>query len=195
MLAFLEREIWSQKFTQIALVYKPTALTENALEPILSKLGWAAPRSLANGFKVALKGLQTVNPAISEAAKVKFEEGKNQVKDQNLELAIACFREAITLQPDYAAAYNQLGNALQGLGQSDEAIACYQQVLEINPNVAAAHCNLGSIWQMQGKFKEAIAAYQRAIIIKPDFALAHRNLGGLLASQGQLTIPSAVPET
>jgi tetratricopeptide (TPR) repeat protein len=78
-------------------------------------------------------------------------------------------------------AYNQLGNALQGLGESEQAIAAYQKILEINPNVAAAHFNLGSIWQMQGKYEEAIAAYQRAIKLKPDFALAHRNLSGLVA--------------
>jgi len=181
MLAFLEREIWSQKFEQIALVYKPMALTENALEPILSKLGWATPRSLTNGLKVALKVLQTsVNP-VNDAAKLMFDAGKAQAKDNNLEKAIACFQEAIRLQPDYVAAYNQLGNALQGLGRSEEAIAVYQKTLEINPNVAAAYCNLGCIWQMQGKFEQAIAAYQRAIALKPNFALAHRNLSGLVA--------------
>jgi predicted O-linked N-acetylglucosamine transferase (SPINDLY family) len=136
---------------------------------------------------VALKALQNVknpiNPAISGSAKVKFEEGKNQVKDHNLEQAVICFQEAIALQPDYVGAYNQLGNALQGLGESEQAIACYQKILEINPNVAAAHCNLGSIWQTQEKFEAAIAAYQRAIALKPDFVLAHQNLGGLLASQ------------
>jgi uncharacterized protein (TIGR03032 family) len=196
MLAFLEREIWSQKFEQIGLIYEPTPLTENALEPIFSKLGWAEPRSLANGLKVALKVLQNVrNSPICEAAKVKFEEGQNQVKGKDLEGAIACYQEAIRLQPDYIAAYNQLGNALMTLDKSEEAIAVYQKILEINPNVAAVYCNLGCIWQMQEKFEQAISAYQRAIQIKPDFALAHRNLGGLLASQGKLTIPSTAPET
>ncbi|PZU98909.1 MAG: TIGR03032 family protein [Pseudanabaena sp.] len=199
MLAFLEREILEQKFEQITLVYEPTALAERALEPIFLRLGWATPRSLANGLKVALKVLQNVKnpiyPSISEVAKLKFEEGKKQVQAQDLAQAIICFREAIALQPDYVAAYNQLGNALQGLGKSDEAISAYRKILEINPNVAAAHCNLGSIWQIQGKYEEAIAAYQKAIELKPDFALAHRNLGGLLESQGRLTIPSSASET
>ena len=183
MLAFLEREIWSQKFEQIILVYEPTPLAEKALASMLRKLGWAEPRSLSNGLKFAQKLLQTsVNP-VNDAAKLMFDAGKAQVKENNLEKAIACYQEAIRLQGDYVAAYNQLGNVLQTLEQSDEAIAAYQKILEINPNVAAAHCNLGSIWQMQEKFEEAIAAYQRAIELKPDFALAHSNLGGLLANQ------------
>ena len=162
------------------------------------RLGWAEPRSLTNGLKVALKVLENVknpiNPHICEAAKLKFEKGKKQVLEWNLDQAIISFQEAISLQSDYVGAYNQLGNALQGLGRSEEAIAVYQKILEINPNVAAAYCNLGCIWQMQGKFEEAIAAYQRAITIKPGFTLAHRNLGGLLASQGRLTIPRVAPE-
>jgi tetratricopeptide (TPR) repeat protein len=182
MLAFLEREIFTQKCEQIALAYAPNTLADRALVPMFRKLGWTAPRSLANGVKVALKVLPTVNPPVSEAAKVKFKEGKDQVRLQNLEQAIACFQEAITLQTDYVAAYNQLGNALQGLGKSDEAIAAYQKILEINPNVAEAHCNLGCIWQIQGKTEEAIAAYQRAIQLKPDFALAYQNLGNLFSN-------------
>ena len=187
MLAFLEREIASQKFEQIALVYNPTALADQALTALFRKLGWATPRSLSNGLKFSQKLLQTrVKPMINEAARLKFEEGKKQVQAQNLEEAIVCFQAAIVLQPDYIAAHNQLGNALQGLGRSDEAILAYQKILEMNPNVAAAHCNLGSIWQMQGKFEEAIGAYQKAIEIQPDFALAYRNLDGLFASQGRV---------
>lgn len=187
MLAFLEREIASQKFEQIALVYNPTALADQALTALFRKLRWATPRSLSNGLKFSQKLLQTrVKPMINEAARLKFEEGKKQVQAQNLEEAIVCFQAAIVLQPDYIAAHNQLGNALQGLGRSDEAILAYQKILEMNPNVAAAHCNLGSIWQMQGKFEEAIGAYQKAIEIQPDFALAYRNLDGLFASQGRV---------
>jgi len=186
MLAFLEREIWSQKFEQIILVYEPTPLAEKALTSMLRKLGWAEPRSLSNGLKFTQKLLQTsVNP-VNDAAKLMFDAGKAQVKENNLEKAIACYQEAICLQGDYVAAYNQLGNVLQTLGKSEEAIACYQKVLEINPNMAAAHCNLGSIWQIQGKTEEAIAAYQRAIKLKPDFGLAYQNLGKLYGNQRQL---------
>lgn len=40
-----------------------------------------------------------------------------------MEQAITCFRKEIALQPDYVAAYNQIGNALQTFGRSDLAIA------------------------------------------------------------------------
>ncbi|WP_414754408.1 TIGR03032 family protein [Anabaena sp. CCY 9910] len=123
------------------------------------------------------------NHPIVETARSQFHQGKAQARQGDLTRAIACFQAAIQLQPDYIAAYNQLGNALQGLGQLDAAIAAYQQILSLNPNVAQAHCNLGAIWQMQGKTEEAIAAYQRAIQLKPDLAVAHQNLANLVGDK------------
>ena len=205
MMAFLERELLTQKCHQVELVYSPILLTEKALEVIFSKLGWQSPTPIGNNLQRAYKrlisevtpkteslSLVNTNPqkeaaqSLSDAAsRTQFEAGKERVKDNDLEGAISCFQEAIRLQPDYIPAYNQLGNALQNLGKSDEAIAAYQQLLQINPNVAPAHCNLGSIWQIQGKFEEAIASYQQAIKLKPDFVMAYRNLGSLFANQKQ----------
>ena len=119
-------------------------------------------------------------------ARKQFERGKILTKEGSLETAVTCFQSAVHLQPDYVAAYNQLGNVLQALGKTDEAIAAFQQILQINPNVAEAYCNLGNIWQIQGKVPEAIAAYQQALQIKPNFPLADLNLANLLLTEGQI---------
>ncbi|MBW4641511.1 MAG: TIGR03032 family protein [Goleter apudmare HA4340-LM2] len=183
LMQYLDKALVAEGCTQIRVVYQPTALTAmpaagvaNALEPLLLKLGWQSPQNTQNGERRSHKFLTI-------SARSLFEQGKQSAQQGDLQRAVASFSEAIRLQPDYIAAYNQLGNALQGLGRLEEAIAAYQRLLEINPNVAEAHCNLGAIWQMQGKTEEAIAAYQRAIQFKPDFALAHLNLGRLHANQ------------
>jgi tetratricopeptide (TPR) repeat protein len=41
------------------------------------------------------------------------------------------FRRAIQADPDYTAAYRQLGNALEACGQLDEAVAIYQKGIEV----------------------------------------------------------------
>ena len=43
--------------------------------------------------------------------------------DGQLDEAIAAYRQAIRLKPDYAEAHSNLGNALKDMGQLDEAIA------------------------------------------------------------------------
>jgi predicted O-linked N-acetylglucosamine transferase (SPINDLY family) len=126
------------------------------------------------------------NPLQKDAALKHLEQGKLLIGQGNPSAAINCFKEAIRLQPDYLAAYNQLGNAYQQLGRTETAIATYQKLLSLNPNVAQVHCNLGTSLQLQGKTEEAIAAYQQAVKIKPDFALAYLNLSRLYAIQGAL---------
>jgi len=44
-------------------------------------------------------------------------------KQRDLDGAVAEYRETIRLLPDYAEAYNNLGNALREKGNLDEAIA------------------------------------------------------------------------
>ncbi|MBD2580258.1 glycosyltransferase [Oscillatoria sp. FACHB-1406] len=116
---------------------------------------------------------------ITDAARSHFKRGKSLAGQGDLAAAVACFQEAIRLQPDYIAAHNQLGNALQGLGQLEAAIAAYQHLLTFNPTLAQAYCNLGALWQIQGKTQNAIAAYQQAIQLKPDLAAARQNLANL----------------
>ena len=61
-----------------------------------------------------------------------------------LDEAIAGYREAIRLEPDYAEAHYNLGIALQDKGQLDEAIAAYREAIRLKPDSAEAHYNLGN---------------------------------------------------
>ena len=100
--------------------------------------------------------------------------------------AIAHYRKALEIKPDYAEAHNNLGVALAGRGQVDEAIAHYRKALEIKPDYAEAHNNLGIALAGRGQVDEAIAHYRKALEIKPDYAEAHNNLGNALAGRGQV---------
>ena len=58
-------------------------------------------------------------------------------KDQGkLDEAVACYRRALELKPDFAEAHNNLGNALKDQGKLDEAVACYRRALELKPDYA-----------------------------------------------------------
>ena len=91
--------------------------------------------------------------------------------------AVACYRRALELKPDYAEAHNNLGIALQAQGQLDAAVACCRRALELKPDYAEAHNNLGAALQAQGQLEKASACYRRALQLKPDFAEPRNNLG------------------
>ncbi|MBF0608313.1 MAG: tetratricopeptide repeat protein [Magnetococcales bacterium] len=98
--------------------------------------------------------------------------------------AIAQYREAIRIKPDYATAHNNLGNALSAKGLIDEAIAQYREAIRIKPDYADAYYNLGIALYANGLIDEAIAQYREAIRIKPDLADAYYNLGNALKAKG-----------
>jgi Flp pilus assembly protein TadD len=100
--------------------------------------------------------------------------------------AIAEYREALQLKPDYPEAHNNLGNALAGQGNLEAAIAEYREALQLKPDYPEAHNNLGAALARQGKLEEAIAEYREALQLKPDYPGAHNNLGAALARQGKL---------
>ena len=70
-------------------------------------------------------------------------------KQKKLDEAIACFRQALELDPKFAPAHRNLGIALYKQGKLDEAIACFRNALEVDPNDAQAHRNLGNVLQVR----------------------------------------------
>ena len=96
------------------------------------------------------------------------------------------FKRVLAIKPDYADAYNNMGNALKEQGKLEEAIEAYNKALAIKPDYAEAYNNMGNALKEQGKLEEAIEAYNKALAIKPDYAEAYNNMGNALKEQGKL---------
>src|SRR6266571_7930910 len=104
-----------------------------------------------------------------------------------LEDAIASYRLALALKPDYAEAHKNLGIALWDQGKLAEAIACYCQALALKPNLVEAHHNLGNALYEQFLLEGAASSFRQALALKPDYAHAHLSLGLALLSAGDLS--------
>ena len=107
-------------------------------------------------------------------------------KQGKLSEAIEAYNKALAIDPQYAEAYCNLGNALKDQDKLNEAIAAYNKVLAIKPEHAEAYNNMGVALKNQGKLAEAIASIKHALSLKPDFADAHYNMGAALKEQGKL---------
>jgi tetratricopeptide (TPR) repeat protein/uncharacterized C2H2 Zn-finger protein len=118
--------------------------------------------------------------------------GVELVRSSRLDEAIASFRSAIGLRPDYPEALNNLGNALRATGESDEAISLLRRALTLREDYPDAHFNLGLALARTGELDLAIAEFRRALELKPDYALAHNGLGKALYEQKKFddAIPS-----
>jgi tetratricopeptide (TPR) repeat protein len=88
------------------------------------------------------------------------------------------YQKAITLKPDTAANYNNLGNDLAKLGKVDEARAAYQKYVDLNPTDAAlAWRNFGTVLYNSNRMKESIEPLQKATTLDPKNATAWLLLG------------------
>ena len=65
-------------------------------------------------------------------------QGTVNARLQQFDAAIDSYQKAIKIKPDYADAYNNLGNVLRDKGDLEGAIKSYEQALKINPHKASA---------------------------------------------------------
>jgi len=103
-----------------------------------------------------------------------------------LDEAMACYRQAVALNPAYAEAHSNLGNVLRAQGKLDEAVACYRHALTLTPTHANAYYNLGQALHEQSKLEDAVRCYRLALALTPEDAAAHYSLGFALHAQDKL---------
>ena len=93
------------------------------------------------------------------------------------EEAIAAYRQALNVDPDYVEASIGLGNTYSVLNRHDEAIGAYRKALGKNPEYEEAWFNLGNVCVKLNRYEEAIEAYRESLRINPKNAMAWNNLG------------------
>ncbi|MEI6861869.1 MAG: tetratricopeptide repeat protein [Verrucomicrobiota bacterium] len=111
-----------------------------------------------------------------------------------LEEALAEFREAIRLVPDYYFAYNNYGEALTKAGQLPDAIAAYSKALQLKPDLAEAWLGRGNGLANLGRLKEALPCFKQASDLKPSLIAATNNYARALDGLGQTNEALAVFE-
>jgi arylsulfatase A-like enzyme/Tfp pilus assembly protein PilF len=82
--------------------------------------------------------------------------------------------------------YNNLGVALIGKKEFDEAADCFNEALRLKPDGPVALGNLAYILLLQGHVDESIKYSRKTIEIDPDSASGHRNLGKALVKKDDI---------
>jgi tetratricopeptide (TPR) repeat protein len=119
------------------------------------------------------------------AADAYYASGLNYRDWGQFEDEVASYKNAIRLRPDYAAAYDRLGQRYLQMKRFGEAIEAFKQLVMLKPGDANAQNALGEAYSAAGKNDEATETFRQAIRLKPDFGKAYFNLGKTLLARGE----------
>jgi putative glycosyltransferase (TIGR04372 family) len=110
----------------------------------------------------------------------------NKLKQEGkLAEAIASYRQAIELEPNFYLSHHNLGETLAKLGRWEEAVTACDRAIQLNPNSVWSYYNLGEALAKLCRWEDAIASYRRAIELSPDFYKFYSSLGAALCKQGR----------
>jgi serine/threonine protein kinase len=141
----------------------------------------------------------SANPVAYDA----YMRGRVKVSSENPDdnqAAIKLFEQAVTADPNFAAAYAELSRAYTIHARYvasdadrkkayEDAEVADDKALAINPNLAEGHFARGlMLWTPYKRFphEQAIQSYRRAIELNPNFDEAHHQLGFIYLHIGML---------
>lgn len=108
--------------------------------------------------------------------------------DQRLAEAMAEFRKAVEIRPDYAEARMALGVQLLSGGNYPEAVENLEICARLVPNSVPVYLNLGDAYRASKRWVDAKKSFDKALQLEPKLAEAHFNLG-LLYQEAQENYP------
>ncbi|MEG3969484.1 tetratricopeptide repeat protein [Microcoleus sp. T2B6] len=102
---------------------------------------------------------------------------------ENLDAAIAVYKQVIAAAPDKLEAYLSLGHLESQIGKFDEAMATWKQAIARQPEVGFS---LANRLQLEHKPEDACACYQQVIAVAPDQVEAYMDLATILNRMDKL---------
>jgi tetratricopeptide (TPR) repeat protein len=111
--------------------------------------------------------------------------GNVLLAEGKLREAMACYEEAVALEPDDAPGRVNLGYTLVESGEPARAVQVLEPATERDPGLLDAWFLLGQALKGCGRLGEAEAALRRALALQPGFPFALRELAAVLAETGR----------
>jgi len=99
--------------------------------------------------------------------------------------AVEAYKTALTLEPRFSEALNNLATSLTGLGQFKEALGCFQELLNRGDADAEVYLNLAKALKGAGQKENAVEALRRALKLNQLYPDALSDLGNLYNDLGQ----------
>jgi Flp pilus assembly protein TadD len=105
----------------------------------------------------------------------------------NYESAIDHFKKALTIDPEYSDALNNLGVSFLHTNRADLAVQQFNRIIAIDPHAAMPYSNLAVAFLVQNKFTDAERTARRAVELDRAGTRGQLILGFTLVVQKKFT--------
>ena len=163
---------------------KALALSGKASEG--EKLFILANEAGANGEVVKQKEyLDKLVAAHPNDERARLNLGNYYFGQQEYEQAIAHYKKATELAPNYSPAYNILGYAYRQQGNYQDAEQAFKKYIELIPNDPNPYDSYAELLLKMGRFDESIVQYRKALSMDAHFVPSHFGISADLMYQGK----------
>lgn len=95
-------------------------------------------------------------------ARIRLELASNHYQSRNYSTALDELRQALTIDPEYPAAYGMLGLVYMDLDDRQRAEGSFQRALQLAPGDPDINVNYGWFLCQTGRYREAIPRFEQA---------------------------------
>lgn len=131
-----------------------------------------------------IAGEERIELFSSPPANIHLGEGTKHYDNGEYEQAIAEFKKAIKIRPDFYQAYHNLGLAYASLNQYQEAKNSFEKTIQINPDSAETYKSLGKVCIALQKYEDGLSYYTKYIKLNPNDDQVYFDIGMIYNAQG-----------
>ncbi len=128
-------------------------------------------KALASNDEAGDKSISK-NPEALDA----YYKGVEKLKDNNYSEAVPWFEKAVSIDPEFAFAWDNAGICYRRMNDLDKAEAAYKASLKVDPRGKTALQNLAVVYQMKKMDKETIECYEQMLKYYKDEPEAYYGL-------------------
>jgi tetratricopeptide (TPR) repeat protein len=168
-------------------------VTAGAKEKVLVAVGQAAAK-LRGELGESLASVQKFDVPLVEATTSSLEAlkayslGAKAESEKGPPAALAYFQRAIQLDPNFAVAYEELGNVYGGLAELERSSEYLTKAFELREHASEREklrITADYYTSVTGQLDKAVQAYQELIDTYPRYGRPHNSLGSTYAALGQ----------
>jgi tetratricopeptide (TPR) repeat protein len=121
----------------------------------------------------------------SQEANRLYEYGNRLVNADSLKYAISQYKKAVSIDPQFVYALDNLGLTYRRLGNNRKAVSYYAKSLTVYPEGNFALQNIAVAYTGMKDYDRALSFYNRVLIYYPDDAEGYYGIGRLYYLQGE----------